>query len=215
MKKLILMVMAATLLCACCSEIKLATGSYKALSQQIGTAEFVLDLSSTEVVEYGMNNPFAASMQVERVIGTIDERNAKQGDDFVRDWPEVRREMMQAFVKGFNRIHGKKGTILSLGKGDTSYRVVFHVTRLDFGSTGANVAAGVVNSVFGSGGFYGGGAGGCIVEGTIELQDIVSNNVLGVISVSPFKTDGCPSETARLCELMDECGKWAGKRAMK
>lgn len=214
MKKLILLMMAAMLLSACCSEIKLTSGSYNALSQQTGTAEFVLDLSATEVVEYSMYNPFAAvSMHVDRVIGTIDERNAQMGDDFVRDWPVVRSEMEQTFVSSFNRKYGRKGTVLSLGKGNTPYRVVFHVARLDFGSTGANIAAGVVEAVLGSGAFYGGGAGGCILEGTIELQDINSGQVLGVISVSPFKTDGSPRETSRLCELMYQCGKWAGRRA--
>ena len=216
MKKLMFIVMAATLLCACCSEIKLTSGSYKALSQQTGTAEFVLDLSKTQVVEYSPYNPFAAnSFTVNHIIGTIDERNAKEGEDFVRDWPAVRSEMEKTFVRAFNRKYGRKGTTLCLGQGTTSYRVVFHVERLDFGSTGANIAAGVVEAVFGSGSFYGGGAGGCIVEGTIELQDIKSGKVLGVISITPFKTDGFPGETIRLCELMNECGKWAGKRAKK
>lgn len=216
MKKLILMVLAAVLMCACCSEIKLTSGSYQALGQQVGTAEFVLDLSQTEVVEYGPYNPFAAnSFTVSHVVGTIDERNAKMGEDFVRDWPAVRSEMEQTFVRAFNRKHGSKGTILVQGKGNTSYRVIFHVKRLDFGNTGANIAAGVLNSVFGSGGFYGGGAGGCILEGTVELQDITSGQVLGIISISPFKCDGSPSETFRLCELMNECGKWSGRRAKK
>lgn len=214
MKKLIVMVMAATLLCACCSEIKLTSGSYKALGKQAGTAEFVLDLSKTEAVEYSVYNPFAAiSMHVDHVIGTIDERNAKMGEDFVRDWPAVRSEMEMAFVRGFNRKYGRNGTVLSLGKGSTPYRVVFHVERLDFGSTGLNVGASVVEAVIGSGSFYGGGAGGCILEGTVELQDITSGQVLGVISIEPFKTDGSPSETARLCELMNECGRWSGRRA--
>lgn len=214
MKKLMMMVMAAVLLSACCSEIQLASGSYNALNQQAGTAEFVLDLSKTEVVEYSVYNPFAAdSYRVDHVLGTIDERNAIMGEDFVRDWPAVRAEMEKSFVNSFNRKHGKRGTALTLGKGSTNYRVVFHVTRLDFGSTGANIAAGVAEAVLGSGWFYGGGAGGCITEGTIELQEISTGKVLGVISVSPFKTDGSPSETSRLCELMWEIGKWAGKRA--
>lgn len=214
MKKLILVAMTAIMLSACCSEIKLTSGTYQALGQQTGTAEFVLDLSRTEVVQYSVYNPFAAqSIKVDSVIGTIDERNAKAGEDYVRDWPDVRSKMEQTFVNGFNRKYGKRGTVLSLGKGDTSYRVVFHVARLDFGSTGANIASGVLNAVFGSGGFYGGGAGGCILEGTVELEDIRTGKVLGVISISPFKTDGSPSETARLCELMYECGKWSGRRA--
>lgn len=208
--------MAAVLMSACCSEIKLTSGSYKALKQQVGTAEFVLDLSKTQVVEYGLYNPFAAeSYKIDRVIGTIDERNAKMGDDFVRDWPDVRSEMEETFVRAFNRRISSKGTILTLGKGDTSYRVVFHVQHLDFGNTGAYVAAGVVESVLGSGSFYGGGAGGCILDGTVELQDITSGQVLGVISISPYKYDGSPSETRRLCYLMNECGKWSGRRARK
>lgn len=213
MKKLIWMVIAATMLCGCCSEIYLASGSYTALRQQTGTAEFVLDLSQTEVVAYGIPNPFSDTYHVDHVIGTIDERNAKMGEDFVRDWPAVRAEMEQTFVSSFNRRIDRNGTILTLGKGSTNYRVIFHVKRLDFGSTGANIAAGVVEAVFGSGWFSGGGAGGCIAEGTIELQEISTGKVLGVINVRPFKTDGSPSETTRLCELMSECGRWAGKRA--
>lgn len=214
MKKVIILMMAAALMCGCCSEIKLASGTYNALSQQVGTAEFVLDLSATEVVEYAVANPFAKeNFRVDHVLGSIDERNAQMGEDFVRDWPGVRAEMERTFVGYFNRYYGKKGTVLTNGKGDTPYRVVFHVTRLDFGSTGANIAAGVVEAVLGSGWFYGGGAGGVILEGTIELEEIGSGKVLGVISVSPFKTDGSPSETARLCEMMSECGKWAGRRA--
>ncbi len=214
MKKFLLIIATAMLMGACCQEIKLTSGTYRALDQQAGTAEFVLDLSKTQVVEYGPYNPFAAnSFSVDHVIGTIAERNAQQGEDFVRDWPEVRSQMEQTFVSAFNRKHGKKGTLLTLGHGNTSYRVVFHVERLDFGSTGANIASGVINSVFGLGGFYGGGAGGCILEGTVELQDITSNQVLGVITIAPFKCDGSPSETSRLCELMNECGKWVGRRA--
>lgn len=213
MKKLILMIMAATMLCGCCSEIYLASGSYTALRQQAGTAEFVLDLTTTEVVEYGTPGIFSDTYHVDHVIGTIDERNAKMGEDFVRDWPAVRAEMEQTFVSSFNRRFNRNGTILTLGKGTTNYRVIFHVKRLDFGSTGANIAAGVVDAVLGSGWFNGGGAGGCIAEGTIELQDITTGEVLGVIDVRPYKTEGSPSETFRLCELMNECGKWAAKKA--
>jgi len=215
MKKLLLIVVAGVLLSACCPEIRLASGSYDALRRQVGTAEFVLDLSHTEVVEYALSNPFTDEYLVSKVIGTIDERNAQEGEDFVRDWPVVRSEMASTFVDNFNRKLGRRGTCLCLGEGTTPYRVVFHVTRLDFGSTGANIAAGVVNSIFGSGSFYGGNVGGCIAEGSVELVDTTTGSVLGVIQVRPVKTDGWPSETVRLCEWMRYCGRWAGKRARK
>lgn len=200
---------------SCCSEIKLVSGTYRALKDNTGTAQFVLDLSNTKVVEY-RDNPFAKEThQLTSTIGTIDERNQRAGDDYVRDWPVVREQMARSFMNRFNRSLGKSAVHLTMDQASTPYKVVFHVKYLDFGNTGVNVAASVVESVLGSGSFYGGGAGGCICEGKIELIDTRDGQVLGTINVSPVKQDGSPSETVRLCSLMEYCGKWSGKRAKK
>lgn len=200
---------------SCCSEIKLVNGNYKALRESTGTAQFVLDLSNTKAVEY-RDNPFAKEThQLTATIGTIDERNQKAGDDYVRDWHAVREQMTRSFMNRFNRSLGKKGITLTMDKATTPYQVVFHVKYLDFGNTGVNIASGVVESIFGSGSFYGGGAGGCLCEGTVELIDTRNGQVLGTIDIRPVKEDGSPSETVRLCRLMEYCGKWSGRRAKK
>lgn len=213
MKKLFYVVLSGLLLCSCCNQIQLTGGSYQALRQQYGTAEFILDLSQTQAVEFGVQNPFTDKIKIEKVIGTVDERMALAGEDFVRDWPQVYSQMEVEFATAFNRSIGRNATQLCIGLGSTPYQVVFHVTHIDFGSTGANVAAGVVNSIFGDGWFYGGGAGGCIADGTVELIDTLTGETLGVITVYPIKTDGSPSEDARLYDLMRLIGKWSGKRA--
>jgi len=213
MKKLLFIALSGLLLSSCCSQIQLTGGSYQALHQQSGTAEFILDLSQTQAVEFGVQNPFSDKIKIENVIGTVDERLALAGEDYVRDWPEVYAQMEVEFAAAFNRTIGRNATQLCIGPSSTPYQVVFHVEHLDFGSTGANVAASVVNAVLGDGWFYGGAAGGCIADGTVELIDTLTGETLGVITVYPIKTDGSPSENVRLYDLMTLIGKWSGKRA--
>lgn len=215
MKKLLILFVAAVTLSSCSmySTVARVSGSYKPLKEQVGTATFVLDLSNTKAVEYKPYNPFAkVEFQVDHEIGTIDERNRQAGEDYVRDWPEVRRQMENAFIDGFNRKSGKNGTKLVADGANLPYKVVFHVKYLDFGSTGANVADRVVSSALG-GSFFGPAAGGCICEGTLDLIDTRSGQVVGTLKVKPFQTNGTFSETQRLCDLMETIAKDTAREA--
>lgn len=191
------------------SDVKKVSGSFAAL-KTAGSAQVVLDLSETQAVEYSMYNPFAKiSYKVKNVIGSIDDRNAAEGADYVRDWPEVRRRMELTFQQTLDKKY--KGAQLVAEGSASSYKIVFHVTHLDFGSRGAAIASGAVSVATGTGVFASGNLGSAILDGRIELQDL-NGKVLGTIQINPMTAEGNIGETIRLCNLMKYTAKLAAKQ---
>lgn len=113
----------------------------------------------------------------------------RRGNDFVRDWPSDRRKAESYFTIRFNR----KSDFLRITEGSADYKMVLRIATIDVGN-----AAGAFNP------WASAKAGGAILNGTIEMYDARTNNLLCVLNVIDAKGAGTPSETTRLGLMFSE-----------
>ena len=67
------------------TDMTLTSGNLSFLDDSGQYAYLEIDWSKAQVVEFGRN------MKVDKSFGSISQYNQKQGSDWVRDWPEVKR----------------------------------------------------------------------------------------------------------------------------
>lgn len=153
-----------------------------------GSAKFIVEEASTATMEFDFSN---AVVEEEK---TIDEYLTGRGEDFVRDWPQVQSDVVDYTAVIFNK-KNKNGMQIVNG-GTVQYKIVVHVTAIDFGST----ASAIVNSVVGFGGPKKGGAS---MSGIIEVLDASTNQSLCQVQINNIKGMGTwTGETGRLKALM-------------
>ena len=98
----------------CCAEVSLTSGSLNCLKNSGEYAYVEIDWSKAKVVEFDRDG------KVEKNKGSIDAYNKSQGSDWVKDWPEVKRFVVNctAWEKYpgracFNR-KNKKGVLITV-----------------------------------------------------------------------------------------------------
>ena len=199
------------------ADVRLASGSLKALEQGGEYAYVEIDWSKAQVVQLNRSN------KAEKNFGSVDAYNRSQGSDWVRDWPEVKRFVANctAWEKYpgracFNR-KNKKGVLITINPqvwrayqnskdederddikdhciwvnpAKAKYKFVLTVTQVDMGNGAA--------SAFG----MGVSTGGAIISGKIQLMDIKSGKVLATITVDHCKGFGNYSQRTRLMDCV-------------
>ena len=195
------------------AEVKLESGDLSALKQADEYAYVEIDWSKAQVVEFDRSN------KVDKSHGTIDQYNKAQGEDWVKDWPELKRFIVNCCAwekypgrKCFNK-KNKNGTLITVPpvvwkeyaktKDDdlkshciwvdpakAKYKLVLTVTQVDMGSGTA--------SAFG----MGMSTGGAIICGKLKLIEIKTGKTLATLSVDHCKGIGNYSQRTRLMDVV-------------
>ena len=197
----------------CFADVELASGSLASLKNAGEYAYVEIDWSKAKVVGLDRND------KVEKNLGSIDAYNKKQGADWVKDWPEVKRAVVNATAwekypgrKCFNK-KNKKGVQITVNpqiwkayqssKDDdlkdhcvwenpskAKYKFMLTVSQIDMGS-GTAAAFGMSMST-----------GGAILSGTIKLIEIKTGKTLATIDVKNSKGIGNYSQRTRLIDVV-------------
>lgn len=195
------------------AEVKLESGDLSALKKAGEYAYVEIDWSKAQVVE------FDRSGKVEKSHGTVDQYNKAQGADWVQDWPELKRFIVNctAWEKYparpcFNK-KNKNGALITVPpvvwkeyaktKDDAlkahciwvdpakaKYKLVLTVTQVDMGSGAA--------SGFG----IGMKTGGAIICGKLKLVEIKTGKTLATLTVDHCKGIGNYSQRTRLMDAV-------------
>lgn len=195
------------------AEVKLESGSLSVLNQAEEYAYVEIDWSKAQVVEFDRSN------KVDKTHGTVDQYNKAQGADWIKDWPELKRFIVNCTAwekypgrKCFNK-KNKDGVLITVPpvvwkeyaktKDDdlkshciwvdpakAKYKFVLTVTQVDMGSGTA--------SAFG----MGKNTGGAIICGKLKLIDIKTGKQLAVLTVDHCKGIGNYSQRSRLVDVV-------------
>lgn len=201
----------------CCAEVSLTSGSLSRLKNSGEYAYVEIDWSKAKVVEFDRDG------KVEKNKGSIDAYNKSQGSDWVKDWPEVKRFVVNctAWEKYpgracFNR-KNKKGVLITVNpqvwkaylnskdedeKEDMQDHCIWvnpskakykFVLTVDQIDMGSGTA-----SAFG----MGVSSGGAIINGSIRLIEISTGKQLALIKVDQSKGFGNYSQRTRLMDVV-------------
>lgn len=195
------------------AEVKLESGDLSALKKAGEYAYVEIDWSKAQVVE------FDRSGKVEKSHGTVDQYNKAQGADWVQDWPELKRFIVNctAWEKYparpcFNK-KNKKGTLITVppvvwkeyaktndddlkshciwvDPAKAKYKFVLTVTKVDMGSGTASAFGTSMNT------------GGAIICGTLKLVEIKTGKTLATLTVDHCKGIGNYSQRTRLMDAV-------------
>lgn len=195
------------------AEVKLESGDLSALKKAGEYAYVEIDWSKAQVVE------FDRSGKVEKSHGTVDQYNKAQGADWVQDWPELKRFIVNctAWEKYparpcFNK-KNKKGTLITVppvvwkeyaktndddlkshciwvDPAKAKYKFVLTVTKVDMGSGTASAFGTSMNT------------GGAIICGKLKLVEIKTGKTLATLTVDHCKGIGNYSQRTRLMDAV-------------
>lgn len=201
----------------CFADVELTSGSLSALKNTGEYAYVEIDWSKAKVVELDRND------KVEKNFGTIDAYNKKQGADWVKDWPEVKRAVVNATAwekypgrKCFNK-KNKKGVQITVNpqiwkayqssksedeKDNFKAHCVWEnpsKAKYKFMLTVSQIDMGSgTASAFG----MSMSTGGAILSGTIKLIEIKTGKTLATIDVKNSKGIGNYSQRTRLIDVV-------------
>ena len=201
----------------CYANVELTSGSLSALKTAGEYAYVEIDWSKAKVVEFGRND------KVEKNLGTIDAYNKSQGSDWVRDWPEVKRFIVNCTAwekypgrSCFNK-KNKKGVRITVNpqvwkayqnskdedeREDMKDHCIWvnpATAKYKFVLTVNQVDMGSgAASAFG----MGVSTGGAIICGTIKLIEIKTGKQLATIAVKNCQGFGNYSQRTRLMDVV-------------
>lgn len=115
----------------------------------------------------------------------IDEYLKSRGDDFVKDFPEDIAGATNVFIYQFNRKNN--GMQISTNVNNAEYKMVICITNLDYGNAGSSFVP-----------FAGAKAGGCIIDGTINILNLKTNEMFEIHKFNGIKGNGNFSDKGRL-----------------
>ena len=201
-------------------DVELTSGDVHFFKDPANYAILEIDWSKTHVVEFGANN------KVKNDLGSIDEFNRSQGEDWVRDWPAVQASVLlsNTLKKFFFNKANKKGMHIVapqqvwdaynngtlVGKNRTSteknyylidpataqYKIVVHIDLVDMGNTGASIV-------------FGGGlarkAGGAKIMGYIDCIDLRTNKSAAQFVINDTRGEGGWTQAIRLGNVIAQC----------
>ena len=125
-------------------------------------------------------------------VETLEEWQKRRGDDFVRDWPDAASSAQLSFIKFFNK-KNNKGMQLTTEAIDVSYKIVVKVENLNVGDSFSIFLPFVMSKK----------AGGMLMNGSIDIIDIVNNNVVCTLDVQGVKGVGSPYTKIRLQSMFN------------
>ena len=198
-------------------DLELKSGKLDVLTKSGEYAYVEIDWSKAQVVELGRGD------KIEKNFGSIDAYNKKQGADWVKDWPAVKREIVNATAwekyparKCFNK-KNKNGLQITVNpqiwkaynaskdedeKEDMKDHCVWvnpAQAKYKFVLTVTQVDMGNgAASAFG----MGKSTGGAILSGTIQLIEIKTGKTLATITVKNSKGIGNYSQRTRLLDVV-------------
>ena len=201
----------------CFADVELTSGSLAALKNTGEYAYVEIDWSKAKVVELDRND------KVEKNFGTIDAYNKKQGADWVKDWPEVKRAVVNATAwekypgrKCFNK-KNKKGVQITVNpqiwkayqsskSEDEKDKLKAHCVWENPSKAKYKFVLTVSQIDMGSGTASAFGmsmsTGGAILSGTIKLIEIKTGKTLATIDVKNSKGIGNYSQRTRLIDVV-------------
>ena len=217
MKKVLLVCLLAAMSVAMQAEVRLTSGSLNALKNKDEYAYVEIDWSQAKVVE------FDRSGKVEKNRGSIDAYNKSQGSDWVRDWPEVKRFIVNCTAwekypgrSCFNR-ENRKGVQITVNPQvwkayqntkdeDEREDIKDHCVWVNPAKAKYKFILTVNQVDMGSGtaSAFGVGvsSGGAIINGKIQLIEIKTGKVLATMSVNQAKGFGNYSQRTRLMDCV-------------
>ena len=201
----------------CRAEVSLSSGSLDVLKNSGEYAYVEIDWSKAQVVQLDRND------KVEKSFGSIDAYNKSQGSDWVKDWPAVKRFIVNctAWEKYpgracFNR-KNKNGVRITVNPEvwrayqnckdeDEREDMQDHCVWVNPSQAKYKFAFTVTQVDMGNGvasGFgVGVSTGGAIISGKIQLIDIKSGKQLATIKVDHSKGYGNYSQRTRLMDCV-------------
>ena len=201
----------------CFADVELTSGSLASLKNAGEYAYVEIDWSKAKVVELDRND------KVEKNFGTIDAYNKKQGADWVKDWPEVKRAVVNATAwekypgrKCFNK-KNKKGVQITVNpqiwkayqsskSEDEKDNLKAHCVWENPSKAKYKFVLTVSQIDMGSGTASAFGmsmsTGGAILSGTIKLIEIKTGKTLATIDVKNSKGIGNYSQRTRLIDVV-------------
>ena len=201
----------------CGADVSLTSGSLKALKTSGEYAYVEIDWSKAKVVQLDRNN------KVEKNLGTIDAYNKSQGSDWVKDWPQVKRFIVNctAWEKYpgracFNR-KNKKGVRITVNpqvwkayqntrNEDERDEMKDHCIWVNPSTAKYKFILTVDQVDMGNGAASAFGmsvsTGGAIISGNIKLIEIKSGKQLATIAVRHCKGFGNYSQRTRLMDVV-------------
>ena len=127
----------------------------------------------------------------------LDDYLQGRGTDFVRDWPQEAETAASYFREQFNK--KSKGMKLTTDETVASYKILIRVKTLDMGNAGSffvSMALGGSKK-----------AGGVIMNGTVEIIDLKTNQVVCLLYVDDVKGEGNPKDAIRMGMMYKELAK--------
>lgn len=216
-KKIALCSLMLSICSLCMADVELSSGSLDVLTRSDEYAYVEIDWSKAQVVELGRGD------KVEKSFGSIDAYNKKQGSDWVRDWPEVKRFVVNATAwekypgrSCFNR-KNKKGVLITVNPQiwkayhaskdeDEQDDLKDHCIWVNPSKAKYKFVLTVTQVDMGSGAAsafgMGVSSGGAIISGTVRLVEIKSGKTLATIAVKHCKGFGNYSQRTRLMDVV-------------
>jgi hypothetical protein len=199
------------------ADLRLESGSLSVLKNAGEYAYVEIDWSKSKVVEFDRQG------KVEKTLGTIDAYNKSQGADWVKDWPEVKRFVVNctAWEKrpgraNFNK-KNKKGVLITVNpqiwkaynnskNEDERKELKDHCVWVNPSKAKYKLVLTVNQVDMGSGAAsafgVGVSTGGAIINGKICLIDLATGKQLANVSVNQCKGFGNYSQRTRLMDVV-------------
>ena len=216
-KKISLLALILGICSFCMADVELSSGSLNALTKSGEYAYVEIDWSKARVVELDRND------KVEKDFGSIDAYNKKQGSDWVRDWPEVKRFIVNTTAwekypgrKCFNR-KNKNGVLITVSPlvwnaynackdEDKKEDMQDHCIWVNPSKAKYKFVLTVTQIDMGNGAASAFGmsmsSGGAIMSGTIRLIEIKTGKTLATLKVDHCKGIGNYSQRTRLMDVV-------------
>jgi hypothetical protein len=214
---LILMVCAGAIGNLCQAELSLTSGSLSKLSNADEYAYVEIDWSQATVVEFDGKN------RVDKTWGSVDTYNKAQGADWVKDWPEVKRAIVNytAWEKYpgracFNK-KNKNGVLITVSPQiwkayqstkdeDEQDKLKNHCIWVNPATAKYKFVLTVKQVDMGNGVASAFGmkmsTGGAVIVGTLKLIEIKTGKTLATIDVKHCKGIGNYSQRTRLIDVV-------------
>ena len=217
MKKLTFISLFLCICSLCFADVELTSGSLKALDNDGEYAYVEIDWSKAKVVELGSGN------KVDKSFGSVDAYNKRQGADWVKDWPGVKRDIVNATAwekypgrKCFNK-KNKNGLQITVSPQiwkayhatkdeDEKEDLQDHCVWVNPSKAKYKFVLSVTQVDMGNGAASAfsmkRSTGGAIISGTVRLVEIKSGKTLATIAVKYSKGIGNYSQRIRLIDVV-------------
>ena len=217
MKKLTIISLFLSICSLVFADVELTSGSLKALDNDGEYAYVEIDWSKAKVVELGSGN------KVDKSFGSVDAYNKRQGADWVKDWPRVKRDIVNATAwekypgrKCFNKKnkHGLQITVNpqiwkayhATKDEDEKEDLQDHCVWINPSKAKYKFVLSVTQVDMGNGAASAfsmkRSTGGAIISGTVRLVEIKSGKTLATIAVKYSKGIGNYSQRIRLIDVV-------------